>query len=401
MVTWRRILPIWILLELLVILVTPSASAEINNRAPLSLRIDSALKSNHLSPEARLWYDRFWAGLQGSSADATALAQSNNVYDYGRRLNTHITSILQMLRVTGDRRLLDEVDRLTQLMRAELKDCSILTQGGSIYQADGYLNWLYLREKHDDYHGTDVHEMDEMLAHSLVASIAFAFYVNRDLDPRYAERAEFWTNYLKNHFEAKWRLRKNIPKGFPFLEKKLSHVYIQFVRYHFYMAKLTGENAYENEALRMAGILMDHIQPVSTPIGTGALWDHGMPIIGGRTLGAQPVNYARYTVQAAADLAAEGFSIFGQSGFMERMAVTLANKVLVGTSAYAGRIDGRVIGGTTLGQYAISPWAMLGRWDSTGKIRKETERLYLEIEPTLESPGRIYLPAGMVYMLIR
>jgi len=373
-----------------------------STRTPLSLRIDQSFTVDKLPTDARLWYKRFLAGMQNTSQspDATALAQSNNVYDYGRGLNTHITTILQMLRVTGDQRLLDEVDRLAQLMRAKLKDSSILTVGGSTYQADGYLNWLYLRD--NEYYGTDVHQMDDMLAHTLAASMAYAFHVNRDLDPRYAERAQFWTNYLKNHFEAKWRKRTRISTGFPFLEKKLSHVYTQFVRYHLYMAKLTGEKAYQDEALRMAEVLKQQFKSISTPIGTGTMWDHGMPTIGGSVHGPQPVNYGRYTVQAAADLAAEGFSLFAQAGFMERMAVTLDNKVLgTSTSAYAGYIDGSDPGGTSLSQYVVSPWPMLGRWDSSGKVRKETERLYFKIESSPARPQRIYLPAGMVYILTR
>jgi hypothetical protein len=372
-------------------------------RSDLTLRIDPAFNEERLSTEAHLWYRRFWEGLRNPHQypDATTLAQSNNTYSYGRSLNTHITTILQMLRVTGDQRLLDEVDRLTELMRSQLKDRSILTKGGSTYQSDGYLNWQWHYTSDAKYSGTDVHVMDEMLTHSLVASYAYAFYLNRDLDPRYAERARFWTTYLKNHFEAKWRKRNKIPTGFPFLEKKLTHPYIQWIRYHFYMARLTGEKAYENEALRMSGILKEQIKAVSTPVGTGSMWDHAMTVLGARSYGAQPTHYARYTVQAAADLADEKFSIFGQAGYMERMAVTLTNYVMGGNrNIYAEKIDGSGTGGESLDRFAISPWAMLGRWDKTGKLKIETERVYRQIELLPEKPLRIYLPAGMVFSLM-
>jgi hypothetical protein len=372
------------------------------SRTELTLRIDPNFSEKQLPIEAGLWYSRFWAGLRNPSQypNATTLAQSNDTYQYGRALNTHITTILQLLRVTGDQRLLDEVDRLAELMRAQLKDKSILTKSSRRYQTDGYVNWLW---HYNDarYVGTDVHEMDEILTHSLVAAMAYAFYVNRDVDLRYAKRAQFWTNYLKNHFEAKWRKRQKIPAGFPFLEKKLTHVYIQFVRYHFYMAKLTGEKAYENEALRMSDILNHHIKAVSTPIGTGAIWDHGMPILNIASYGVQETHYARYTVQAAADLALEGFSIFAQPGFMDRMAVTLANFVLVKNGeAYARAIDGSGSGGERLERYAISPWAMLGRWDKSGKVQAEANRVYRKIELSPEKPRSIYLPAGIVFSLI-
>ena len=221
------------------------------------------------------------------------------------------------------------------------------------------------------------------------------------VDPRYAERAEFG-NYLKNHFEAKWRKRENKATGFPFLEKNLTHSYMQWIRYHFYMAKLTGNKTYEDEALRMAGVINNQIKQVSTSIGTGDMWDHGMTVLGVSSYGAQPTHYARYTVQGAADLAAEGFSIFGQSGYMDRMSVTLANYVMDGNlSAYAGNIDGSASGSETFDVYTISPWAMLGRWDKTGEIQVETDRVYKKMESSPENPRRIFLPAGMVYTLSR
>ena len=216
-----RLFSIWFLMLLPCWAVSsPTKQSGNFSRTNLTLRIDLTFNEKQLPVEARLWYSRFWAGLRNPSQypNATALAQSNDTYNYGRPLNTHITTILQLLRVTGDQRLLDEVDRLTELMRAKLKDRSILTVGGSTYQADGYLNWVW-QYNEPSYVGTDIHEMDEILTHSLVASYAYAFQVNRDLDPRYAERAQFWTNYLKNHFEAKWRKRKKIPTGFPFLER--------------------------------------------------------------------------------------------------------------------------------------------------------------------------------------
>jgi hypothetical protein len=403
MVVITRMLSVCVLIGFLLIQHVRVSSAQ-TAMGDLSLRIDPSFNSSQLSPEVRLWYDRFWAGLRNANQDpnATALAGSSDIYNYGRGLNMHITSILQVLRVTGDRALLDEVDRLAQLMRAELRDLSILERGGAGYEADGYLNWLYLRSKHEEYYGTDVHEMDDMLSHSLVAAMAYAFYVNRELDTRYAERAQFWTNYLQNHFEAKWRNRKGIPVDFPFLEKSLAHAHIQWIRYHYYMARLTGDEAYETEAKRMAEIIGEHIREVPTPVGVAAMWDHGMPALGRtNTLGAQRFNYARYTVQAAADLAAEEFSVFGKPEFMERMALTLAYFVMDSESipSLAGQIDGRGTRRESLDRYAVSPWTMLARWDESRKILAISEKIYTQIESDLEEPVRIQIPAGIVFSL--
>jgi hypothetical protein len=69
-------------------------------------------------------------------------------------------------------------------------------------------------------------------------------------------------------------------------------------------------------------------------------------------------------------------------------------------NVYAAKIDGSGTEGESLDRYAISPWAMLGRWDKTGKLKVETDRIYRQIELLPEKPLRIYLPAGMVFSLM-
>jgi hypothetical protein len=316
------------------------------------------------------------------------------VYDYGRGLNTHMTTLLHTFRATGDLRILNEIDRLAQIMRSKLKDSSILKKGGSTYEKDGFLNWLYMRD--NEYKGTDVHEMDDIMTHSMVASVAYAFHVNRDLDSKYAERATFWTNYLKNHFEAKWRKREGISSGFPFLTKKLTHVYVQWTRYHYFMYKLTGEKGYNDEALKMANVIKNHLEYVGTPVGTTAQWDHGMPSIGGSSHGPQPTNYARYTMQGMVDLKYEGFSIYADPAFMKKVSNTLAYFVLnsKAPSAVADDISGS--GTTSDSLYAISPYAGMGCWDASGRVADISAQIYKNKESDMSNPKRIFIPAGML-----
>lgn len=135
-------------------------------RSSLSLRANPYFSPNQLSANIRVWHARLKSAINNpyQSLRATRLASSNNTYYYGRTLNTHITSLLQALRVTKDPLIFIEVDRLAELMRAQLRDRSILSAQGSTYETDGYLNWL---NNHDvDYQGTDIHKMDEMLTHS-------------------------------------------------------------------------------------------------------------------------------------------------------------------------------------------------------------------------------------------
>jgi hypothetical protein len=366
-------------------------------RTQFSLRGDPNFSSSKLSSETRLWHDRLWSAINNSrqTPNASDLAASNNVYDYGRGLNTYITTLLHGFRATGDLRLLDEVDRLTEIMRSKLKDSSILTKGGTKYQSDGYLNWLYLREKHSDWHETDLHEMDEILTHSMISAAAYAFYVNRDINKKYEERSKFWTNYLKNHFEAKWRARKRKSSGFPFLEKKLTHAYAQWNRYHYYMYKLTGEKGYHDEAAKMAQVIKNGVKTVNSSLGQAAIWDHGMPHFGGKSHGPQPVNYARYTIQAMADLHFEGFSVYAEPGFMEKVANTVSAFVLKkAPSALADKIDGS--GSSSISIYGISPFATMSLWDQSGLVKTITQQIYHNIESNTSNPRRVYMPTGFI-----
>ena len=107
--------------------------------------------------------------------------------------------------------------------------------------------------------------MDEILTHSLVAAVAAALEENAAFSEVYAEHAAFWTDYLENDFEAKWRGRNDVPSGFPFIEKDLTHPYVQFIRYHFYMHKLTGDAGYQREAERMARLVTRQVREIYTP----------------------------------------------------------------------------------------------------------------------------------------
>lgn len=366
-----------------------------STRAPFSLRIDPNFDKTKLSSQARIWYDRLWSSINNpnqsvhSPYSGVGLANLNDEYYYARPLNTYMTTLLHVFRATGDKAVLDEIDKLAQIMRSKLKDWSITRLGSTTWTADGYLNWIY--DMDNEYKGTDVHEMDEMMTHSGVAAFAYAFYVNRDLDPRYAERAAFWTDYLKNHFEAKWRARKNIPSAFPFLTKLLTHPYAQWIRYHYYMGEMTGNSAYTAEAERMAGVLKSHLKPMSTSVGAALVWDHSM----GSTLGPQPTNYARYTIQAMADLKYEKFSIFNEPDFIEKISRTVAGKVITSASpaSIAGDISGA--GTATAALYVISPYAQISMFDSSGIVRNLSEQFYNNDESDKNNPRKPFIPGGL------
>ncbi len=256
---------------------------------------------------------------------------------------------------------------------------------------DGYKNWLYLTDTDSSsrpFLNTDKHVMDEMLTHSMVASVAYTFK-----QAGFDSSARFWTDYLENHFEAKWRKHKDKPTGFPFVDHRLMHPTTNFIRYHLYMSKLTGESEYYDEAKRMTGIVKDTMRSSDG----GYVWSHER----GRRDGCQPMAYVKYTTQTLADLATSGSGLF-DSAFMKRVAYTIAHKVVKNTdgSYLAGDACG---GGSRYGHlyYFVSyPYSALARWDTSGRLELATQRAYDETERSNKSSPRIYnLPAIMVFTL--
>lgn len=380
------------------LLVMPAYS---QSTRPKTLLVNTSFSIESISNESKIWYQRLCSNLNNPNSQnrINSLASSNNLYTYGRHLNTYTTTLLQVLRITGDPAIMGEIYKVSTLMKKQLKDWSIIDKNNKEYRKDGFLNWLYLRD--NEYFGTDLHEMDEMLTHSLVAAMAYALWINRDINPEFFHDSKFWLDYLENHFEKKWRKRKNIPQAFPFLSKNLTHVHMQWIRYNYYMAKMTGKTEYLSEAKRLSKIFAQHIRFNPHVPGNPAIWDHGMPIVGTPSHGPQPLQYARYTVQAAIDLAMEGFDIFADPGFMEKISLTLSAVIMVDNSgkAFPYRIDGSDLGRESPERFAISPWTLLGRWDPSGRILKISEKVYFLTEANPEKPLNIYIPAGMVFSL--
>jgi len=371
-----------------------------------SLKGNPAFERSQLPPEMRRWYDRFWSTVEDPKLDypplnPTSLAQSGDLYQLGRNLNVYVTSMLNMLRVTGDLALLDEIDHLMGLVQGTLRD----TNG------DGFRNFRYLRTAGGSkFYGDDRHEMDEVLTHSFLAAVAYAFKENAQYSDRYAEQAAFWTDYLKNDFEAKWRARNDEPSGFPFLTFDLTHPYVQWIRYHYYMAKLTGEGGYYREAERMAELVAEHMREVYTPNGPAFVWDHRfLPDTDNGPLGCQPFIYVQYTIQGFQDLYLEGFSVFADDRFLQKAATAISEFIIDnGSHSFAQDICSgtyqRGLRPNTGDRGVVSlflnyPFAALGKWDATGETEEITREVYRRLEDDPDAPHHYNLPAMMVFML--
>ncbi len=375
-----------------------------------SLRGDPNFSPNQLPRAMRLWHARLWKGIDKVKYSQNVLnpedlAASGDLFMLGRFFNVYITNLLTALRVTGDLALLDEADRLLEIARGELSDPN----------ADGFLNWTYETRTDSSsvpFLGDDYHVMDDILTHSMVAAVAAALHENAAFDARYAEHAAFWTDYLQNDFEAKWRQRQEVPFGFPFLSRNLTHPYVQFIRYHHYMYELTGDPAYEREAERRAREVTVQVREVFTPGGPAYVWDHRFLPEGDDNegpLGCQPFVYLQFTFQAFQDLALEGGVGVFDNAFMQRVGTAMAELVMDdGYNSFAKDICGGVFqrglfptsgdrGAESL--FMNYPYASVGKWDASGKIRNTVEDAFENADFDVNNPSEVNLSSAMLLML--
>jgi len=341
----------------------------------------------------REWHKRLLATIKNprypsSSLDPKKLAATGDLYKYARNLNNNLTTVMLAYRETGDRDLVRQIDNIMNIARGKLRD----TNG------DGYRNWRWLTRTDSSsgpHLGKDTHVMDEMMTHSLVAAAAYTLK-----QAGYSSSARFWTDYLENDFEAKWRGRSGKRSGFPFISHKLMHPTTQFIRYNFYMSKLTGNSSYYAEARRLTRTVRGQMKTVSTPRGVGYIWRHD--VTGRGTLKCQPMVYVRYTTQALADLATADTSLFSRT-FMTRVANTMAYRALKNPNGTSLARD--ICGGGTYGSvymFAQHPYAQLAPWDGSGRLEAAAERAYAATERwNLSSPTTANVAAQMVFSLGR
>jgi hypothetical protein len=337
------------------------------------------------------------------------LAARDDLYTYGRTLSQHVQSILAVFRLTGDLVLLDHVDVIAERMRAELRDGWRDTNDGSDGERDGYLNWVWRHSDTSAHTGKDTHEMDEIKAHALVALIAYALDQNRDLPSPtgrdYAAHADFWRDYLVHHFEAKWRERKGVAVGFPIMVRSLMHPYVAWVKWHFYMWKLTGEAGYLAESTRLASLFWEReLRPVDTPAGEAYVWPHGVLSAGSEWDYLQPTIYARYLYGHFVELHFENFHRWSDDDEMARLARTVTELITDDPDPVAEGFASNVGGGESFGglvsradderltgtRFSIGTYALIAPWDESGRLARTIE----DLQGDLGASGTTQLTAG-------
>jgi len=380
-----------------------------------SLRGDPDFRVSNMKSGAQIWYRRLWTAIEDPRSKADKWAASDDLYTYGRHLHTHIQSLLTVFRVTGDLRLLDEIDRLTEIMRSRLSDAWRDTVDGTDGTRDGYVNWVW-RQGSGTYDGKDTHKLDEMKTHALIASVAYALDLNRDLASpsgrSYGAHADFWRDYLVNDFEAKWREREREPSGFPIMIRPDNHTYYSWMKWHYYMALLTGEEDYMGEAERMADVIWnDEIREMSTSSGPVYFWTRGVVGEGGGVAYLEPTTYSRYVYADAVEFHLEGFHRWALGETLPALARTFTRYVIdldgaeSSTDWFAADLGGGVSRAgipsdpnwsrMEIYKYETSPFALIMPWDTSGQVA-DVSQAVLDRVGTLDEPRTVHLASAFV-----
>ena len=377
--------------------------------------LDAAFSPSRLTTAQRANYDRLWAEIDDYRSERLNDALSDDIFVYARSLASHVQAVLIVFRMTGDLALLDHVDTIGQAMRSKLADGWRGTNDGTDGTKDGYLNWAFRPGTGgtDQHVGKDTRQIDDIGAHANVAAIAYALEANRDLSSPtgrdYAAHADFWKDYLVNHFEAKWRSRRSEPTGFPIMTNPSTITYLKWIRWHYYMGLLTGNSAYTAEATSMANIWWDHMYPINTPSGTAYVYAPGIAGLGGpntHLLGA--TTYAGHLYGTAVEFHLEGFHNWSSDETLRRLARTFTEFIIDtddpiknGMASDVGGARKRLhlepdVSRLRLGlpQYRDRNFSFIAPWDASGQI----EDLNVRIQNSYASRDTIRLAAGIFFI---
>ena len=358
-----------------------------------SLLGNPSFNANSLTSTQRLWYDRMWAGINRGITNNSPIIPinsytlSDDLYEISRHGNEYVSALLIALRATGDLRVLDEVDRLAQRMRSTLRDGNCDGSG-----KDGHLNWRWRQDPNWELYCTGWHRMDATLMHSYLAEVAYAFEVNRNLSSpsgvNYAERADFWKNYLKNHFEAAWRKYRNIPwPRMDFVINTGFHPEVDFLRYYYFMHKLYGQVEYYNyfltrtndftNTLRVQNTEPGGFQMMPTPWGNAALWSQTAPkaswtVYTGSNAGrdsreGQAFVYYKSSIMAPASLTLEKAQGWADGSMMAAIGVSSAYYVMDTDNMAASNPFARGINGESVVAHPSQGWSFNVNQHSTGR----------------------------------
>ena len=401
-----------------------------------SLRANPTFSEAALPDTARRWYRRVWAAIEHPDAryDLFELAESGNLREYGYSFNQQMTMLLTALRATQDPAFVDLIAELSDAMADELvtkwyddrRKKWVTPDDGTA----GHRRFLY-DFGNNSWNGRDTQVLATVLSHGMIANMAYALHANRDVESPsgvdYGEKADFWIDYLRNDFEAIWRIRsgEKWPR-LPLWTHQVAHSWKSQMRWSFYMYKLTGLAPYREAAEDYAADVLRNTYAVETPSGKAVVWSH---LLDQADYGLQPIAYARYEYGIETDLALEGGLPGIDADYMAMHARTLAHfvmdngaddlafdvggmssrggKTLLGGGAATLRTrnpwddSGLTWGRESTNRYALSYFTPLAMFAAADKIGSVSERIYRDHESHVDNPRSLAIPTGMLLLSMR
>ena len=253
-------------------------------------------------------------------SSATIAACSMTKHYLGRTLNYHVTSLLTLFRVTGDAALLEEVDRVMEIVWSRLVD----TDG------DGYRNFRRI----EAFNNTDYNTKEDTLAHAFISEVVYVFKKNAAAstpEHDYAAHADAWLEYLLNDFEAKWKQQPVTRRTEGLPQRNLMHPYMELLRYTVYMAQLIPEDArYTRLRDAMTAVAQANFKTDTTPNGDAFVWPHRVREAANFNdcLAFQMGTYPQSVMSTFMDLALEGYSWFSNDETTLKLSRTLSESLL-------------------------------------------------------------------------
>lgn len=314
-----------------------------------------------MTPEEQVWYGRLLAGMAASDVLVETIMTRGDSYELGRDGGNYIEALLVAFRATGDVQFLERVYELSELARGSLHDSWL---DGT---TDGYTAWRWLADPSNaTYYGKDTNWLDESISSGNAALWAWALHANRGLDARYGVAADFWRDWLEDHFLAKWYARAggaltawNTPYAAfykPDTEPRSANW-----RLAHYLWRLTGNTFYRDRrdeiVTELAG--SNEVNPAHP---TAFRWTKETDPA---STNWQLVNYANYYMRVVLEMNLEGMPFFGSDANMKRFAGAFRDVVFASSMPSLSAMANNVNGDGSMG-YALHAFNGFSTWDSTG-----------------------------------
>lgn len=269
------------------------------------------------------WYSRVnRAWDNGREAVIMDIANTEDVYSWRVPMDDLMAWAL-LLHDVPDPAIVETIYEVTQAVRAQLAD----------HNGDGYLDARCTHERFSP-DGAEPHAgvyMSVFSLHTIASSGLYALALrvmhdNRAHDVRYAEAADFWADYLENHYWAAYKKRarggekdwtddwmwwitaKGTTRDFAVLIDSLPHAFANTMMVWYVLADVTGDKAMFAEAQRMAGELRDLVKP-------GGGWDHRIEGYAGKPQPCENFGYAAAWLTIGLVLRAGGYAPWTDDDF--------------------------------------------------------------------------------------